>query len=85
VFIINHHDGRVPKTINNSNSVPFGLCVINHESLEIGFWKLVLQHHFIKLCPHKSLNSTILKLHIANNYGQHLTIDKIVHMIAIIV
>jgi hypothetical protein len=56
------------------------LCVISHESLEIGFWKLVPQHHFIKLCQHESLNFGVLRLYITNRYGQHFTIHKIVHM-----
>jgi len=80
VLLINHPNRRVLKTINNFDNIPIGLCVISHESLEIGFWKPILQQCFIKLCPHKSLNFNVFKLHITNNYGQHFTIDMIVHM-----
>jgi hypothetical protein len=62
--------------------IPIGLCIVNHESLEIGYWKPMLQHHFIKFCPHKSLNFGVLKLHIINSFGWHFTIDKIIHMIS---
>jgi hypothetical protein len=34
-LFINHHDKRVPKTINNYDSILIGLSVISHESLEI--------------------------------------------------
>ncbi len=40
----------------------------------------MLQRHFIKFCPHKSLSFGVLRLFITNNYGQHFTIDKIIHM-----
>ncbi len=34
----------------------------------------------MKLCPHKSSSFNVLKLHITNNYGQHFTIHRIIHM-----
>jgi hypothetical protein len=77
---INHLDRNIPTTINNFNNVPIGFCIINHGSFEIRFWKLMLQHCFIELCPHKSLSFRIFKLHIINNYGQHFTIERIIHM-----
>jgi hypothetical protein len=80
VFLINHPYRGVLQTINNYDRVPIGLCAISHESLEIGFWKLVLQHHFIKHYPHKSLNFGVFMLHITNCYGQHFIIGRIVHM-----
>ncbi len=40
----------------------------------------MLQHHFIKFFPHKLLNFDVLILHITNNYGQHFTINTIIHM-----
>jgi len=80
VLLVNHLNKKVLRTINNFDNVPISLCTINHESLEIGFCKLVLQHHFIKLCAHKSLSFNLLRLHITNNYGQHFIINKIVHM-----
>jgi hypothetical protein len=79
-FLINHPHKGVPQTINNYGHIPIGLCTISHESFETGFWKLMLQHCFIKFCPHKSLNFDVLKLHITNHYGQHFTIGRIVHM-----
>ncbi len=66
-------------TINNYDIVPIGLCDINHESFKIQFWKLV-QHCFIKLCPHDMLNFSVLILHVTNCNGHHFTISKIVHM-----
>ncbi len=79
-FLINHPNKEVPQTINNYDHIPVGLCVISHESFKIGFWKLVFQHHFIKFCPHKSLSCDVFKLHIIDHYGQHFTIDMIIHM-----
>jgi len=79
-FPINHLNRNIPGTINNVNDVLIGLCIVSHESFEIRFWKLVLQHCFIKLCPHKSLSFNVFKLHIINNYGQHFIIERIIHM-----
>jgi hypothetical protein len=56
------------------------LCVINYESLKIQFWKLVLQHNLIKLCPHDMLSFNVLKLHVTNCNGHHFIISGIVHM-----
>jgi hypothetical protein len=39
----------------------------------------MLQHHFIKFYPHKSLNFNVFRLHITNCYGHHFTIGRIVH------
>ncbi len=71
---INHLNIGVPQTINNYNHIPIDLCVVSHESFEIGFWKPVLQHCFIKL------NFSVLKLHITNCYDHHFTLSRIVHM-----
>ncbi len=80
MFFIDRLDRGVPQTINNCDYVPIGLWAMSHESLEIGFWKPTFQHHFIKLCPHKSLSFNVLRLHITSHYGQHFTIHMIVHM-----
>jgi hypothetical protein len=62
-----HHPNiGVPQTINNYDCIPIGLCIINHESLEIRFWKPVFQHRLIKLCPHDLLSFSVFKLHITN-------------------
>ncbi len=55
-------------------------CAISHESFKIWFWKLVFQHHFIKLCPHDLLSFGVLKLHVTNHNGHQFTIGRIVHM-----
>jgi len=47
--------------------------------LKIGFWKPMLHNCFIKLFPHKLLSFGVFRLHITNHYGQHFTIDKIIH------
>jgi hypothetical protein len=81
-FFINHLNIRVPKTINNYDKILIGLCVINQESFEIRFWKPMLQHGLIKLCPHDLLSLSVLKLHVTNCNGHHFTINKIIHMIS---
>jgi hypothetical protein len=50
-LLINHLNKRIPQNINYFYHVLIGLCTISHESLKIWFWKPVLQHCFIKLCP----------------------------------
>jgi hypothetical protein len=70
----------VPRTINNFDCISIGLCVINNESFEIGFWKPMLQHCFINFFPRKSLSFNVFKMHITKWYGQHFTIHKIIHM-----
>ncbi len=80
MFFTNHPNIMVPQTINNFDHVLIGLCTINHESLEIQFWKPMLQPNLIKLCPHDLLSFFFLKLHVTNPNGHHFIIGKIVHM-----
>jgi len=80
VLLINHLDKSISLTIDNSNHIPIGLCIINHESFETWFWKTMFQHRFIKFCPHDLLNFNVLKLHVTNHYGHHFTISKTMNM-----
>jgi hypothetical protein len=79
-IFINHSHRRVPRSINNSNNILIGLCVINHESFEIWFWKIVLLHHVIVFCPHYLLSLHVFRLHVTNRNGHHFAIGWIVHM-----
>ncbi len=54
--------------------------MFSHESFIIWFWKPMLQHCLIKLCPHDLLNFSVLKLHVTNHNGHQFTIGRIVHM-----
>ncbi len=80
MLFINHPNKEVPRTIYNFDHVPIGLWAISHESLEIQFWKPMLQHHFIKLYPCDLLSFGFLNLHVTNCNGHHFIIGKIVHM-----
>jgi len=78
--LVNHPHRGVPRSINNSDNIPIGLCVINHEFFEIWFWKVTLLHLVIELCPHYLLGLHVLKLHVTNRNGHHCAIGWIVHM-----
>ncbi len=80
MFLVNHPHKGVLRSINNSNNIPIGLCIINHKSLEIWFWKIMLLHHVIELFPHYLLSLHVLKLYVTNLNGCHFTICRIIHM-----
>jgi hypothetical protein len=80
VLLINHPNRRIPITINNYYSILISMRTSNHESFQIWFWKPMLQHCLIKLCPHELLNFDVLKLHVTNHNNHHFIIERIIHM-----
>jgi hypothetical protein len=50
-----HGDLWITTAIDNSNSIPIGLCTIRHEAFEVGILDAVLCHEIVEFSPHDTL------------------------------
>jgi hypothetical protein len=75
-----HGDLWVTTAIDDSDSIPIGLCTVCHEAFEVGILNAVFSHEIVEFSPHDSLDLCVLRLHITYGNGHDLAIRCIVHV-----
>jgi hypothetical protein len=68
-----------PHNHNDFDNISIWLRIIYHESLEVWFGILVLDHCVIELCPHDMLHFFVFRLHVTNNNGHNFAINQIIY------
>jgi hypothetical protein len=80
LFLVNHLHTGFSKTIHDIDNIPICVCIISHETFEIGICKTKPEHPLVQFCPHNTLNFYGFKLHAANYNGEHFIIHWVVKM-----
>jgi hypothetical protein len=81
VLTVLHGDLWITTAIDDSDSIPIGLCTIRHDAFEVGILDAVLCHEIVEFSPHDTLDLRVLKLHVTYGDGHDLAIRCIVHVI----
>jgi hypothetical protein len=55
-----HGDLWITAAIDDSDSIPIGLCTIRHEAFEVGILDAVLCHEIVQFSPHDTLDLGVL-------------------------
>jgi hypothetical protein len=79
-LMVLHGDLRITTAIDNSNSIPIGVCTVRHEAFEVGILDAVLCHEIVEFSLHDTLDLRVLRLHVTYGDGHDLAIRCIVHM-----
>jgi hypothetical protein len=58
-----HGDLWITTTIDNSNSIPIGLCSVRNETFEVEILHAVLCHEIIEFSSHDTLELHVFQLH----------------------
>jgi hypothetical protein len=80
MLFVNQPNICIPITINDCDNIPICLHVIHHDSLQVWFRILVLDHCVIEFCPHDLLRFNVFKLHISNINVHGFVISRIIYM-----
>jgi hypothetical protein len=75
-----HGDLWITTAIDDSDSIPIGLCTFRDEAFEVGILDVVLCHEIVEFSPHDTLDLRVLRLHVTYGDGHDLAIRCIVHM-----
>jgi hypothetical protein len=75
-----HGDLWVTTAIDDSDSIPVGLCTICHQAFEVELFHAVLSHEFVEFSLHNTLDFYVLRLHVTYGNGHDLAIRCIVYM-----
>jgi hypothetical protein len=75
-----HGDLWITAAIDDSDSIPMGLCTVCHEAFEVGILDAVLCHEIVQFSPHDTLDLGVLRLHVTYGDGHDLAIHCIVHV-----
>jgi hypothetical protein len=76
-----HGDLWITTTIDDSDSIPIGLCTVRHEAFEVGILDAVLCHEIVEFSPRDTLDLRIFLLHVTCRDGHDLAIRCIVYVI----
>jgi hypothetical protein len=79
-FSILYGDLGITTAIDDSDSIPIGLCTVCHEAFEVGILDAVLCHEIIQFSLHDTLDLGVLRLHVTYGDGHDLAIRSIVHV-----
>jgi hypothetical protein len=79
-LLVLHGDLWITTAIDDSDSIPIGLCIVRHEAFEVGILDAVLCHEIVEFCPHDTLDLCVLRLHVTYGDGHDLAICCIVHV-----
>jgi hypothetical protein len=55
-----HGDLWVTTAIDDSDSIPVGLCIVRHEAFEVGILHTVHSHEIVEFSPHDTLDFRVL-------------------------
>jgi hypothetical protein len=80
-FLVLHGDLWITTAIDDSDSIPIGLCTVCHEAFEVGILDAVLCHEIVEFSPHDTLDLRVLQLYVTYGDGHDLAICCIVHVI----
>jgi hypothetical protein len=80
VLSVLHGDLWITIAIDDSDSIPIGLCTVHHEAFEVGILDAVLCHEIVQFPPHDTLDLSVLRLHVTYSDGHDLAICCIVHV-----
>jgi hypothetical protein len=80
VLTVLYRDLWITTAIDDSDSIPVGLCTVRHEAFEVGILDAVLCHEIIEFSPHDTLDLRILRLHVTYDNGHDLAIRCIVYV-----
>jgi hypothetical protein len=80
VLSVLHGDLWITATIDDSDSIPIGLCIVRHEAFEVGILNAILCHEIVEFSPHDTLDLGVLRLHVTYGDGHDLAIRCIVHV-----
>jgi hypothetical protein len=75
-----HGDLWITTAIDDSDSIPIGLCTVCHEAFEVGILDAVLCHEIVEFSLHDTLDLGVLLLHVTYGDGHDLAIRCIVHV-----
>jgi hypothetical protein len=64
VLMVLHGYFWITTAIDDSDSIPIGLCTICHEAFEVGILDAVLCHEIVEFSPHDTLGRRVLRLHV---------------------
>jgi hypothetical protein len=70
----------ITTAIDDSDSIPIGLCTVRHEAFEVGILDTILCHEIVEFSPHDTLGHRVLRLHVTYGDGHDLAIRCIVHV-----
>jgi hypothetical protein len=70
----------ITTAIDNSDSIPIGMCTVCHEAFEVGILDAVLCHEIVEFSPHDTLGLRVLRFHVTYSDGHDLAIRCIVHV-----
>jgi hypothetical protein len=46
-FLVNHFHKGISKIVHDTDNIPIGMCIIHHETFEIGVYKTKFEHHLV--------------------------------------
>jgi hypothetical protein len=75
-----HGDLWITTAIDDSDSIPIGMCTVRHEVFEVGILEAVLCHEIVEFSLHDTLDLRVLRLHVTYGDGHDLVIRCIVHV-----
>jgi hypothetical protein len=75
-----HEDLWVTTSIDDSDSILIGLCIIHHKAFEVGILHTIFFHEIVEFSPHDTLYLRVLLLHVTYCDGHDLAICCIVHV-----
>jgi hypothetical protein len=75
-----HGDLWITTAIDDSDSIPIGLCTVRHEAFEVGILNAILCHEIVEFSLHDTLGRRVLRLHVTYDDGHNLAIRCIVHV-----
>jgi hypothetical protein len=70
----------ITTAIDDSDSIPIGLCTVRHEAFEVGILDAILCHEIVEFSPHDTLGRCVLRLHVTYGDGHDLAIHCIIYV-----
>jgi hypothetical protein len=79
-FSVLHGNLWVTTAIDDSDSIPIGMCTVRHEAFEVGILDVILCHEIVRFSLYDTLDLRVLRLHVTYSDGHDLVIRCIVHV-----
>ena len=55
-----HGDLWVTTAIDDSDSIPIGICIVRHKAFEVGFLHAIFSYEIVEFSPHDTLDLHVL-------------------------